>query len=74
MYLYHFPLLQLLRHQVDVGPLWARMLLGIVVTLLVTELSFRWVETPFLRLKNRLNGRTPAQDLSTHTGQPRARR
>ncbi|WP_277452454.1 acyltransferase [Janibacter sp. DB-40] len=67
MYLYHFPLLQLLRHQVDVGPVWVRMLLGIVVTLLVTEASFRWIETPFLRLKDRLDDRAAAR---TEIAQP----
>lgn len=54
MYLYHFPVLQVLRHQVDLGPEWMRMIVGIVVTLVVTELSFRWLETPFLRLKSRV--------------------
>lgn len=56
MYLYHFPVLSVLRHQVGVGPEWGRMLLGIAVTLVVTELSFRWLESPFLRLKDRLGG------------------
>ncbi|MGE9781582.1 acyltransferase family protein [Janibacter sp. G368] len=54
LYLYHFPILQILRHQVDVGPEWARMVLGIVVSIAMTEASFRWLESPFLRLKDRL--------------------
>jgi peptidoglycan/LPS O-acetylase OafA/YrhL len=57
MYLYHFPLLQGLRHHVDIGPLWARVVLGILLTLVVTELSYRWVESPFLRLKDRFDRR-----------------
>ena len=54
LYLYHFPVLQVLRHQVDVGPEWARMTVGIAATVAVTEASFRWLEGPFLRLKDRL--------------------
>ena len=54
LYLYHFPILQILRHQVDVGPEWARMVLGIVLSIAVTEASFRWLESPFLRLKDHL--------------------
>lgn len=54
LYLYHFPILQVLRHQVVVGPEWARMALGVVLSIAVTEASFRWLESPFLRLKDRM--------------------
>lgn len=54
LYLYHFPVLQVLRHHIDVGPEWARMLFGITATIVVAEASFRWLEAPFLRLKDRL--------------------
>lgn len=54
LYLYHFPILQVARHQLDAGPDWARMVLAIVITLVVTWASFRWVEEPFLRLKDRI--------------------
>ncbi len=53
LYLYHFPVLSLLRHQVTVGPLWLRVLVGIALTVAVTAASYRWVELPFLRLKER---------------------
>ncbi len=59
LYLYHFPVLSLLRHQVDVGPVWLRTLVGIALTLLVTGASYRWVELPFLRLKDRRFGGVP---------------
>lgn len=54
LYLYHLPILSVLTHQVTTGPHWLRMGAGIVLSLLVTELSFRWVESPFLRLKDRV--------------------
>lgn len=60
MYLYHFPVLSLLRHHVDVGPESARVVVGIATTLVVTELSFRWLESPFLRLKDRVSPKEPA--------------
>lgn len=68
MYLYHFPVLSLLRHQVGVGagPEWSRMVLGIVVTFVVTELSFRWLESPFLRLKGRFATGAPPVLFNSH--------
>jgi peptidoglycan/LPS O-acetylase OafA/YrhL len=60
LYLYHFPVLSLMRHQVDVAPLWLRMLAGILLTLAVTAASYRWLELPFLRLKDRRFGGVPA--------------
>jgi peptidoglycan/LPS O-acetylase OafA/YrhL len=60
LYLYHFPALSLLRHQVDVGPLWLRTGAGILLTLAVTAASYRWLELPFLRLKDRRFGEVPA--------------
>lgn len=56
LYLYHFPILSLLRHQVDVGPEALRLLAGIGLTLAVTAASYRWIEEPFLRLKERRFG------------------
>jgi peptidoglycan/LPS O-acetylase OafA/YrhL len=60
LYLYHFPVLSLMRHQVPVGPLWLRMVAGILLTLAVTAASYRWLELPFLRLKDRRFGAVPA--------------
>lgn len=54
LYLYHFPLLEVLRHHVEVGPEWFRMVVGIMATIIIAEASFRWREAPFLRLKDRL--------------------
>ncbi|MFZ1285322.1 MAG: acyltransferase [Propionicimonas sp.] len=54
IYLYHFPILSLLRHQVPVGPLPGRMVIGVLATMILAELSYRWWELPFLRLKGRL--------------------
>lgn len=53
IYLYHFPIMSVLRHQIDVGPEALRVVVGMVVALVVAELSYRWLEKPFLRLKDR---------------------
>lgn len=53
IYLYHFPILSLLRHHVPVGPEAVRLMLGVALTLAVAEASYRWLELPFLRLKSR---------------------
>jgi peptidoglycan/LPS O-acetylase OafA/YrhL len=53
LYLYHFPVLSLLVHQVPVGPNWARATTGLMVTIGLAAVSYRWLETPFLRLKSR---------------------
>ncbi|WP_165399551.1 acyltransferase family protein [Janibacter limosus] len=58
LYLYHFPVLQVLRHHVQVGPEWFRMVVGIMATIIIAEASFRWLEAPFLRLKDRLGRHT----------------
>ena len=61
IYLYHFPLVSLLRHHVDVGPLELRMVAAVVVTLLVAAVSYRYVEKPFLRMKDRFSSTPPTQ-------------
>ena len=65
LYLYHLPILSVLTHQVTVGPHWLRMVAGIVLSLLVTEMSFRWVESPFLRLKDRARSLIPTPVSTT---------
>ncbi len=56
LYLYHFPLLSLAMHQLTAGPALARRVLAIGVTLVVTAASYRVVEQPLLRLKDRRFG------------------
>ena len=53
LYLYHFPILSLFAHQLRVGPDWLRSCAGLAVTLAVVAFSYRFVELPFLRLKDR---------------------
>lgn len=53
IYLYHFPVLSLLRHQIDIGPLELRIAVGMVLTLVIAGVSYRFVEAPFLRMKSR---------------------
>jgi peptidoglycan/LPS O-acetylase OafA/YrhL len=48
-YLWHYPVLILLAREIDNAPL--RGVLGLCVTLALTEVSWRYVEQPFLRLK-----------------------
>ncbi|SOC58326.1 acyltransferase family protein [Ornithinimicrobium cerasi] len=61
IYLYHFPLLSLLRHHVDVGSIELRMAVGVVATLVVAALSYHFVEKPFLRMKDRFHARPVSQ-------------
>lgn len=70
LYLYHFPVLQVLRHHIDVGPEWARMLIGIVATIIMAEASFRWLEAPFLRLKDRLGGHAASVQHPSRGSEP----
>lgn len=60
LYLYHFPILSVLRHHVDVGPLEARMVVAVILSIVVAWASFRWWETPFLKLKDRTDPKSPA--------------
>jgi peptidoglycan/LPS O-acetylase OafA/YrhL len=50
-YLWHYPVLRLLLKHVS--GVYAHALVGLIVTLVVTELSWWFVEQPFLRLKER---------------------
>ena len=58
--LWHYPVLRLLLKHVS--GVYAQAPVGLIVTLIVTDLSWRFVEQPFLRLKERRFG-SPA----THT-------
>lgn len=54
IYLYHLPITMVLAFQLDVGlPDFARALLTVALTITVAGASYRWLETPFLRLKRR---------------------
>lgn len=66
LYLYHFPVMSVLRHHVDVGPEWARVVLGVVLSVGVAWASFTWLEEPFLRLKDRV-GRRPVSPVAQGT-------
>lgn len=53
LYLYHFPILSLFAHQLSVGASWQRRLVALVVVVAVTGASYRFLESPFLALKDR---------------------
>lgn len=53
LYLYHFPLLSLFAHQLSVGPSWLRRLIALPMVWLVTAVSYRVLESPFLKLKDK---------------------
>jgi peptidoglycan/LPS O-acetylase OafA/YrhL len=50
-YIWHYPIVLLMRH--DLHETWLRAAVVLLISLVVTELSWRLVEQPFLRLKNR---------------------
>lgn len=68
LYLYHFPVLQVLRHHVDIGPEWGRMLVGVALSVVIAWASFRWLEEPFLRLKDRIGRDGRPRDPQPGTG------
>lgn len=55
LYLYHFPIVSVLTHQVEAGPDWARATLAVVLSGIVAAVSYRWIELPFLRMKHRFS-------------------
>ena len=59
-YLWHAPVLEVLHQRVHGW--WMVTLAGLAISLLVTELSWRIVELPFLRLKRRFERVTPGHD------------
>jgi len=60
LYLWHMPIFLLLGRHVTSGPKPLRLLIGIVIASVVTFLSWRFVEKPFLNIKNRRYGNVPA--------------
>lgn len=54
MYLWHFPILSLtIHHAPSAVPHYARVVVAMTTTFVVTALSYRYVEQPFLRKKER---------------------
>ena len=59
IYLWHLPVIVAVAHAGASWPPGLRVLVALSVTLAATVLSFRYVETPFLRLKRRFAAPTP---------------
>jgi peptidoglycan/LPS O-acetylase OafA/YrhL len=53
LYLWHFPVFVVLRHALGLATVWTATL-GVPLTFLLAMLSYRYVETPFLRRKSRV--------------------
>jgi peptidoglycan/LPS O-acetylase OafA/YrhL len=64
-YLWHFPILVLLQFNTPM-PDWAIGAIALPVTIVVSELSYRFVETPALRRKDKIHNLRP--DVSSPSG------
>ncbi|WP_353807395.1 acyltransferase family protein [Agromyces sp. SYSU T00194] len=54
LYLWHLPIMSLALHHAPAGvPGWTRVIVGVAASLLVAEASYRWIEQPVLRLRDR---------------------
>ncbi|GLI27950.1 acyltransferase [Agromyces rhizosphaerae] len=54
LYLWHLPIMSLALHHAPEGvPEWLRVVAGVAASLLVAEASYRWIEQPVLRLRDR---------------------
>ncbi len=49
LYLFHWPIYQIIRKQAQIGLTLPKMALAMAITLPITELSYRWVEMPVRR-------------------------
>lgn len=58
-YLWHFPVLGLLVYQAHLSPLLAGVL-GLVISVLIALASYRWIESPALKLKDRFDPKPAA--------------
>jgi peptidoglycan/LPS O-acetylase OafA/YrhL len=73
LYLWHLPIIALaLHHAPPVVPVWARIGGGVVIALVAAELSYRVVEQPVLRWRDRRRPE-PVAALDAATA-PRTRR
>ncbi len=52
VYLWHYPVLLVLNHYLSTLSRWGILPIDLAVTLIIATLSYRFVETPFLRLKD----------------------
>jgi peptidoglycan/LPS O-acetylase OafA/YrhL len=57
LYLWHFLVFRIFSRHVSHGPYVLRAALAIVISLAITEISWRYIELPFIRLKNLKYGR-----------------
>lgn len=70
LYLWHFVVFWLVRQNVDFHP-YARWLLQVAASLVVAAISYRYLERPFLRLKDRFReNREPEMATTSTSGQP----
>jgi peptidoglycan/LPS O-acetylase OafA/YrhL len=63
IYLWHVPLIAL--GEARGWPQWLAALVGVPTAIIVSGVSYRWVERPFLRLKARLHPRPTPDDAQT---------
>lgn len=71
IYLWHLPLITLgLSHGLSLTKAAA---IGVPSAFLAATMSFRWVEAPFLRMKNRLQPSTPSPAFQMRAADPAAR-
>lgn len=61
LYLWHYPIFVVMNDSFD-GNLVLKLVVGFTLPFVVAELSYRWVERPFLRLKDRVGRRDEAPD------------
>lgn len=68
LYLWHFPIFTIMRHDFGLGIAWT-CTLGVVLTFTMAILSYELIEMPFLRRKNRLDkARAPVTARADATG------
>lgn len=69
LYLWHLPLMSLMHHQApDSIPLWLRLTVGVIASLIAAELSHRFVEQPVLRWRDRHVRQRTTPDTASDSG------
>jgi peptidoglycan/LPS O-acetylase OafA/YrhL len=61
--LWHYPVILLLEWETSLAP-WQIGVIAFAATFVITAASWRYIETPFLRLKTRYEPRPPASRTS----------